>query len=1358
VSSGAGESDLVITDVWTDGGEICYQIRNSGDAVAPKGHYTTLFIDGEPRVNDLVEVELVPQERMKRCFNYGWQCSPPYDTIAVCADHKNEVSEANETNNWRNETWKCDTEAPVINTGPTVSEITLSSATISWNTSEESDSVVKFGDRAGTYEHQQSSLGLTKVHQIVLSDLKPSTTYHYAVQSTDASENTVVSRTEFFETSPLPDDKPPVVHALTISRGKTDFLYYEIAADVSDNIGLERVEFYLDDLLLGTAYSPEPDADNRIGADYSARYQWYLNPFSTGMTHAEFFADKHTIKALAVDNTLLMATPFYRFFDPPYECESIGMAMRQPHSDYSIYIDYREGDTVPAGTIVPVEVYAAVEQESCECTRWRYDPRGVTRCADFRCMTMLYPVSAVEFYVNHVPIPNSSSSGYIYTGYWDASGLGPGTYSIRVDARANEGCKQTIIRNVSVEAREPGLQVSREVTRIGSHFKVELSIENRGTASVQLDRIEDNVDGFQPIRTSAASEYRVTTDCTTDGKHCDIEIDLFSERLAPGTEITVEYEAVPVLYPDFGLAEYGIGDEAVSIMYDSGTLDFDRPGILTSDRTRLAHALGAALLESDYLIVTNPERLFDHYHDRAVDELLSAMASLAVAKSGVLGYLNTTSHSTVKNLIGPGGGWSRQLDPDWTSTGYLLIVGETEIVPSRNVYDRGIRNATLDYDWQVYPVPLSDNYYADICGNDNIPELIVGRLIGDSPAQVMRPIETSLLDQFDRTDAFVVSGFDSFDTAVTTSFERNADEIAAILDDEFTVEQMYVSDFAPPVTHAQRLENFTARAQDKDVIVYRDHGEINAWNFIIHEDDPPVDFGTSCPFAFCLACLTGNFEDADDNDYCIGEAFLDSNAGVYIGATEQSSRDVNNNAGKNFFESWVNSPLTIGQVLKETKRTLNTSKDKERMWILEYNLYGDPKYGASPAAAGLTTIPQSSQPVASLAVAVPDYVVKTIDGLDYVELPGGQAEMEEGKPLVPYYTVSRDYARGYRVQEVILTERSGLTTATGFNLPLVSLAPGGKAGIASGAFDDFAGSEWYPRGEYGWKIIQNPDGSTTVHIALFPFYYNRLTTDVRFYQKYTFEIAYTASPVEITHLNTDRDAYPPGDTVSIELWLNNPGETQDVIVDAVVRAEGSGELVDGLLLHTLKGLKGPASFALPWDSSGVAPGYYYVAVSLKDTSGNVLDQETELFRLGISSGEMVSLTATPEIFAGGDAIEIEMAFRNNGTVNISGTAIIKVLNSTGYATEVVRHNVTNVGPSESICFRDEWDTSGAEGGSYRILGYVLYESTATEPVTISIHAKMVDTVGASTLTPGGLIALVSLLAAIAAVAIVRKRR
>ena len=80
-----------------------------------------------------------------------------------------------------------------------------------------------------------------------------------------------------------------------------------------------------------------------------------------------------------------------------------------------------------------------------------------------------------------------------------------------------------------------------------------------------------------------------------------------------------------------------------------------------------------------------------------------------------------------------------------------------------------------------------------------------------------------------------------------------------------------------------------------------------------------------------------------------------------------------------------------------------------------------------------------------------------------------------------------------------------------------------------------------------------------------------------------------------------------------------------------------------------------------------------------------------------------------------------MEFKNNGTVNITGTAVMRVLNSTGDAAYEFRHNVTNLTPSGSVSFSDAWDTSGEEAGSsYRVIGYVLYDSRSTDPATVTV--------------------------------------
>ena len=53
------------------------------------------------------------------------------------------------------------------------------------------------------------------------------------------------------------------------------------------------------------------------------------------------------------------------------------------------------------------------------------------------------------------------------------------------------------------------------------------------------------------------------------------------------------------------------------------------------------------------------------------------------------------------------------------------------------------------------------------------------------------------------------------------------------------------------------------------------------------------------------------------------------------------------------------------------------------------------------------------------------------------------------------------------------------------------------------------------------------------------------------------------------------------------------------------------------------------------------------------------------FRLGIYAGELVTFTATPTLFDVGDSIDLSLVFSNTGTVPLTGTADIRVLDAAG---------------------------------------------------------------------------------------------
>ena len=85
-----------------------------------------------------------------------------------------------------------------------VTDITTTSAKITWTTNEEADSRVWYDTVTPLVVTSttpvESSAGLVLDHEIVLSDLTPSTTYYFIVNSTDEADNNEISEQETFTT------------------------------------------------------------------------------------------------------------------------------------------------------------------------------------------------------------------------------------------------------------------------------------------------------------------------------------------------------------------------------------------------------------------------------------------------------------------------------------------------------------------------------------------------------------------------------------------------------------------------------------------------------------------------------------------------------------------------------------------------------------------------------------------------------------------------------------------------------------------------------------------------------------------------------------------------------------------------------------------------------------------------------------------------------------------------------------------------------------------------------------------------------------------------------------------------------
>ncbi|MEJ5312258.1 MAG: Ig-like domain-containing protein [Anaerolineae bacterium] len=1399
--------DLTITDIWLpDDGLLHYQIRNIG-AQAPAGHETYVWVDGNLFTKDPFVEPLGSFEAVERVLSHVWTCSPPSDTIQVCADGGDIVTEGKEGNNCRTETWRCDAVPPQITDGPETQAITANSAQVCWTTDELSNGRVRYGRKTGVYDAQVFQADIKFEHCVTLTGLTPATAYNYVVESADGSENTTRSREIVFRTLPAPDSESPTVtlNVAAILSGTV-----QVTANASDNRGVDRVIFLVD------------------GQPW---YTDFSSPYTFNLNSRELPDGTHTISARAMDaaGNQREAT----------ENRNVQNIFPRDLSPIHVNILSPAAGSEVAG-MVPVMVEVTHDLRS--------------------------PIRQLEFYVDNVLRHTANDytcrrSGLVYrcqgdppmrdTWTWDATALADGSQH-RIEVRAYDSVSPPSFSDaaVTVTVRRPQAQlaVSQQVEWRGNYAHIILRLENSGNVPVTNPSFTHESRGFQVVgecQTAPGADapfgpvYIVPVGGLRDGRTSSLT-NSYSGALAPGGVVRFAFDVVPALqHPED--APHVIG-ERIELRYIYNTRAY------TQTVTNAAYASSAlfdtALRQADYLIVTNPSRLFvvfpsGYQADAHTYRVLATMAELARQSQGVLGYLPMGEPSVtpeeLKGLLRGAGSWGDRLRPGWTNDGYLLLVGETEIVPAKTV-PSGFSSPRQIHD--------SDNWYADLDGNDKRPELRVGRIVGDDVLALRWAMRASLdvaqgRRPFDRANIMLVSGSEG----QWEMFVRDSNRVAALLSaqgartesvhydyydtsynlrrsalailgsawecmptpqplppqiahlrsltcrwdfydepagrpqpptDKATLEALIsIPDaelvealrrglfpvttyrlFDDPNKTNQENEADASAAQLRDVQMLLPGKSVYLWNGHGSEgrmrEFVGADFGLYHPVIFSNSCETGYYSGL----YGGPESAFTGGAAVFIGATEVVWLGDERAARLNrvFFNDYWTRTATTGTALRALKReqiaafmippgiSRNQDPRAYREWMSllkdwrytadEYNLYGDPKYGAvTTMVAGEAqgeTIPTADllagPPPATLEVNVPALEVSQAGGMEQVEIPGGNYLFAYGQPLIPIYHARVAVAAGYQVQDVRLLTRAAPTEMHGLYLPLyMPMATEQYTPPDAGRpMTEVEGP--YPNRAFDWTVSRNADGSSELVVTVYAFVYHAATGDALFYPSYTFAVDAIASPVTVAALATDKTVYGLGEAVRADIVISNTGAAQDVLLSATLRETSAVTPCDGLPLRMLSELSGLVSLSEEVSGGALPAGEYVLDVELYDTAGRILATGSAEFRVGVIRAEATALTATPQRFQLGDPIALRLDVRNSGEVPLSGLAIVTVHGADGVAQEF-RHNITNLSPAAQLSFNDTWPTAGVAPGAYTVTGYVLYDSQASAVRSVVLQSE-----------------------------------
>ena len=745
--------DLIVTEIkcgWKNN-SVGYIIKNDGKGNAESGYYVALYVNNEEVARDYINVNLNPGQTYESWFKKYKMPECQDLKIKVCVDVEDSIKESNENNNCLETMCKWQLKPIKIVSGPKVVNITTDSALIIWATNIPGSSFINYSDRSSGFTDSVYDPKLVKKHSVLLKGLKPGTTYRYLVGSVDRCGGRVKSRTMIFETKPLTDNEKPKVKLILPKNLKG---IIEIKAIVSDNIGVSHVSFSIDGVVKFTDFSPP--------------YIWILNTslhenglHSFTATAYDLFSNKglDTKKDNIKNPSPDTRPPLVSIIKPPNGKKVIGMV------EIEAFIRDTALAGEPTGYITKAEIY--IDGNLLE--RWVYTP--------FRYNFLRREI-----------VPNPRSNSLTLTYLWNTTGLEPdSTHTIEVfawDDSGNRGKATTRVTIATIEYVPPPLKmelidifVEREVERRGNYFLVTLSITNTGSKTLSNFQIIDEVRGFQAIPLTSFTQVFYDYDLQTT----QIVIAPHPEAaLRPGGVSVFQYIVVPILFhPVLSAENYVIGTYT-SITLSSNhdnymfTVDLPYSPSLEDDNRNGLNDLNEAFAYANFLIVTNPSRLFniDNHPERenVINHLLWKAAKLAMIKRGVLGYLDETSREQFKALISPGGEWANKLSisftipvPESDLDAYLLIIGETEIVPSYEyIIPHGIGGDGH--------AKLSDNYFGDTTG-DGAPDLIVGRIIGrngivdGSSSALLWPIDASISvasgHGFDTDFAVALAGYET---------------------------------------------------------------------------------------------------------------------------------------------------------------------------------------------------------------------------------------------------------------------------------------------------------------------------------------------------------------------------------------------------------------------------------------------------------------------------------------------------------------------------------------------------------------------------------------------------------------------
>jgi len=908
--------DLIISNIRVDQGKIYYTLKNTGAGRTPnlrrgQSIKNSLSLDRREIATDLVTKGLEPGEELESFFpDFVLSESDKEQVFIVCADSISTITESNERNNCSEKRVSPKPPKPPEEEEPLkflrlpqVSGITQTSARFTWVTNNDSTSSVLYDVKFRTFGLKFIETKLKKIHDVTLGNLKPGTLYEYYVECADAKGNTIKSPNGFFKTLPEPLNTKP---SLRFTLPDKLMNRVTILPTLTEGKSFARLNLFVDNRIVFTNYAM---------------------PFTLELDTKKYANGVHEFKLQGID---MNGKPYVEVKEGLIANTDLKLNQGPV---ITILAPVSNTDFPNSTAVIPLKATIDHKQNY-----------GIHHLEIFIDGSLIYtakPKKSTGLWATKDELPKTFNYDI------PISYFAEGDHKVELKAFDSENLDNYVVTKIKTHTPswyKPVLVLTYKTSLEALHhtsYKVDFMITNNGNLpakDITLQITQDFLPGFilsnanQGAVVTLYSDYQV------------LEFHLSELDFQNGKNVFhLYFDLTPVLISpvNWSVDDYVIMKECSLIYNWDGNPkvpnweNWDMANHVSNDAFWMAKS-------ADYLIISNIKTLLSNSppNKSNVNDLLMAMAQLASKKKGVIGLMNGMwlSPESVKQKILA---WGDNLAPDWFNSGYLLIVGETEIVPSFTRYFSG-SNST---------VPTTDYPYADTAGNEMYPELTIGRIIGDSAASLAKPIRASIdvvtgdavfrRNHHQNSNAYTLSGTGDGEA----TFWDSAYWVGETLKQEF----YYVGQGSGRAIINEGVplyKRLRQRTPGLSVLFYRNHGGAYCWcdgdvSATVDGSSPAyvgyITFNNSRPFIFACCCDSGKYEGI----YGIANAFMEK-AGAYIGSTGLSDRASNNYNALQFYKNWVNQPQkSLGNAFKE----IRIFAFYNAVWNAEYQFYGDPKFG-----------------------------------------------------------------------------------------------------------------------------------------------------------------------------------------------------------------------------------------------------------------------------------------------------------------------------------------------------------------------------------------------------------------------------